>query len=144
MRKTILLLALLPLLMVFGCGGPDNRAEVTGTVRFNGEPLPTGTISFVPTEGNSGPSSGGIITDGKYQVPRAKGVTVGKNKVSIYSTVKSGRKITQDQYRGGKDLMDEWVQVIPSKYNVQSEIICTVQPGSNQLDFDLKGKPTGQ
>ena len=139
MRLISILLAMV-LLAILGCGGPDNRAEISGTVRFNGELLPDGSISFAPTEGNSGPSSGGVITDGKYQVPPAKGVAIGKNKVSIRRTVKTGRKININ--RGVP--MDEWVQVIPSKYNDQSEIVCTVQRGSNQLDFDLKGKPTGQ
>ena len=135
MRTTILLLVLLPLL--FGCGGPDNRAEVSGTVRLNGTPLATGSISFVPTEGTEGPSSGGEITNGKYRVFRAKGVAVGKNRVSIRSVAKTGRKVAD---RHG-ELEDEKVQVVPRKYNDVSEIVCTVQPGSNQLDFDLKVTP---
>ena len=30
--------------------------------------------------------------------------------------------------------------MIPPKYNDQSEIVCDVKPGSNQLDFDLQGR----
>jgi hypothetical protein len=140
MHKTIFLLTLLPLLTVFGCGGPDNRAEISGTVRLNGTPLATGSISFVPTEGTTGPSSGGLITDGKYHVPRAKGVAVGKNRVSILSVMKTGRRIAD--LRG--ELEDEKVQVVPRKYNEESELICTVKSGSNQLDFDLQGPPPGK
>jgi hypothetical protein len=140
MRTTILLLVLLPLLTAFGCGGPDNRAEVSGTVRLNGQPVASGSISFVPTDGNTGPSSGGVIADGKYSVPQAKGVAVGKNRVSILSTVKTGRKINI----GRDGLEDEWLQVVPAKYNDQSELVRDVKSGSNQLDFDLKGSPPGK
>jgi hypothetical protein len=136
-EKTILPLMLLALLNILGCGGPDKRAEVSGTVRLNGQPLASGSIAFVPTVGNTGPSSGGVITDGRYSVPRTKGVAIGKNRVSILSTVKTGRKIDI----GRSDLQDEWLQVVPAKYNEQSEIVCDIKPGSNQQDFDLKGEP---
>jgi hypothetical protein len=130
MRTTIFLL----LLMVCGCGGPDNRAEISGTVRFNGQPLATGSISFVPTGEKSGPTSGALIADGKYHVPRAKGAALGENRVMICSVAATGRKIVS----GHGDLVDERRQVIPAKYNDASELVRTVQPGSNQLDFDLK------
>jgi hypothetical protein len=136
MRATSVLLAVLPLLVMSGCGGPDNRAEVSGSISFNGQPLASGSISFVPAEGNKGPSSGGSIVDGRYSVPRAKGVALGKNRVSILSPVKTGRKI---EFGGGR-VEDEWVQSIPAKYNEQSELVREIQPGSNRLDFELYAK----
>ena len=36
------------------------------------------------------------------------------------------------------------VLLVSRKYNDASEIVCTVQPGSNQLDFDLEGNPPGK
>ena len=137
MRTAILLLASLPLPMFFGCGGPSDRVELGGTVRLNGQPLPTGSIAFYPADGQ-GPASGGTIAGGKYYVPAAKGVAVGKNRVSILCTMKSGRKVN---YGRGLSLEDEWVEVVPPKYNDQSEIICTIKPGSSPLDFDLKADP---
>jgi hypothetical protein len=136
-RGSILALAMLPMLTLFGCGGPNNRAAISGTVRLNGQPLANGSISFVPAEGNVGPSSGGIITDGKYAVSQARGVAVGKNRVGIRSMVKTGRKINI----GRGSLEDEWQQVVPAKYNEQSELVHDVPPGSMRLDFDLKGEP---
>ena len=135
MRIAFLLLALSVCFVLSGCGGPDNRAKVSGTVTLNGEPLATGSISFVPAEGNTGPSSGGAIADGKYSVPGDKGVAIGKNRVSIKSSKKTGRKINI----GRDGLEDEWVQAIPAKYNKQSEIVRDIQPGSNRLDFNLEG-----
>jgi hypothetical protein len=124
------------LLMLMGCGGPDKRAEIRGMVRLDGKPLATGTISFTPTEANPGPSSGGTIADGEYVVPRSQGVAIGTNTVRIRSTQPTGRKT---MLRPG-EMIDEWKQIIPPKYNDLSEIVCTVGPGSNQVDFDLESK----
>jgi hypothetical protein len=124
------------LLAAIGCGGSDRRAEIRGTVLLDGKPLPTGTISFTPTEANPGPSSGGAIVDGEYVVSESQGVTVGTNKVVIRSTQPTGRKT---MLRPG-EMIDEWKQIIPPKYNDMSEIVCTVKRGENRIDFDLKSK----
>jgi len=54
---------------VAGCGrsGPV-RFEVCGSVRFNGQPLPRGTIRFEPdaSKGNRGPVGIASIVDGAY------------------------------------------------------------------------------
>lgn len=134
MRAIVLLLTAAALATASGCGGSVNRAEVGGKVSLDGKPLPTGTISFIPTETNQGPSSGGAIINGEYIVPESQGVAIGTNKVRIRSTQPTGRKIV---HRPG-EMIDEWKQIIPAKYNDASEIVCTVATGSNRLDFDLK------
>jgi hypothetical protein len=133
MRTTISLL----LLMVCGCGGPDNRAEVSGTVRVNGQPLDHGSITFRPTDGNDGPTAGAGITGGQFRVDRAKGAAVGKNRVVIQCTIKTGRQIT-----GGRGMTEEQkIEVIPARYNNNSELVRDVKPGASQLDFDLQVTP---
>jgi hypothetical protein len=122
---------------VIGCGKSENRAEISGTVRVNGKLLSSGAISFRPTEGTEGPSSGAPIADGKYHVPRTMGVAIGKNQVCIISPTPTGRKID----RGGGLMVDEGVQTIPPKYNYSTELVCKVQAKSNELDFDLKVDP---
>ncbi len=136
MRTISLFLAAAILLTAIGCGGSDRRAEIRGAVRLDGKPLPTGSISFIPTDANRGPSSGGAIVDGEYLVPQSQGATIGANKVQIRSTQPTGRKI---QHRPG-EMIDQWKQIVPAKYNDATEIVCTVEPGSNQMDFDLKSK----
>jgi hypothetical protein len=37
------------------------------------------------------------------------------------------------------ELVNEEVSVIPQEYNTRSSLIREVSPGSNVLDFDLKG-----
>jgi hypothetical protein len=132
----IFIVVLLVLPVISGCGEPQNRTEVSGTIRVNGKPLPEGSIAFRPTDGNEGPSSGGEIVNGAYYVARAKGAATGKNLVLIRSAASTGRKVE----RFGR-LEDERTQVIPPKYNERSEIVRDLQPGSNQLDFDLKVAP---
>lgn len=55
--------------VLVGCGrsGPV-RFDVRGTVRFNGQPLPRGTIRFEPdaSKGNRGPVGIASIVDGAY------------------------------------------------------------------------------
>jgi hypothetical protein len=64
-----------------GCGGPA-RTEVTGQVKYNGQPIDRkGTISFLGADGV--PISAEIDTSGNYH---ASGVCLGENKVSVVYT----------------------------------------------------------
>jgi hypothetical protein len=76
-RRTACFAALLVFLGgVTGCGG---KGTVTGTVTGpDGQPLPVGRITFLPTGGQPGAS--GEIQDGKYKV---ENVPTGENKVGV-------------------------------------------------------------
>ncbi|MEW4564447.1 hypothetical protein AB1K70_18045 [Bremerella sp. JC770] len=71
-----------------GCGlnadGPS-RYEVSGTVTFDGQPLPYGEITFAPdgSRGNQGPGAVVPIENGVYHVDAKKGVIGGPHVVSI-------------------------------------------------------------
>ena len=54
---------------ITGCG--SGKAEVSGVVLFNGQPLPFGTIQFLGPDGI--PCSGRIQADGTYSVQAAVG-----------------------------------------------------------------------
>ncbi len=73
-------------LCLVGCGseGPD-RYKVTGTVTYNGQPVPVGEVVFEPdaSQGNSGPGSVAQIKDGKYQTEPGMGVMGGAYIVRI-------------------------------------------------------------
>ena len=45
-----------------------------------------GTISFTPTDGNQGPSAGGNIDNGEYEIPKKLGPVLGMNLVTITGT----------------------------------------------------------
>lgn len=56
--------------MVSGCGGASGpeRYELSGTVQFQGKPVPAGQIVFEPdsSKGNVGPQGMAEIREGKY------------------------------------------------------------------------------
>jgi hypothetical protein len=57
------------LLAAAGCGkGAVNKAQLSGTVTFNGKPVPAGYISFMPdaNAGGKGPVKVAQIKDGVY------------------------------------------------------------------------------
>jgi hypothetical protein len=66
------------LLLLAGC---SSKGTVSGTVTFQGKPLPSGNVMFVPEHG---PAVSGIIDDGKYTVEK---VPVGPAKIAITSAV---------------------------------------------------------
>lgn len=70
-----------------GCGGGPKTYRVSGTVTFNGQPVPMGKIYFDPdtAAGGSGPSGFADIVDGKFDTSAAngKGVAGGPTVVRI-------------------------------------------------------------
>jgi hypothetical protein len=118
----LLLLALLT--AAAGCGRPGT-AEVTGTVRFNGQTVEDGDIVFLPADGKA--PEVGKIKDGKFQL-RAK---PGKNKVQIRAArPKPGKP---DPIMGATK-----VGYIPAKYNTSTTLETNVSTGQkNELSFDL-------
>lgn len=132
-----LLLSTLLLALVTGCSqSAPNRVIVEGRVSYNDEPVANGQISFIPTEANPGPVSGGPIKDGKYVAQARGGVPLGKHRVEItaYRPMKStggpvGEGLPAEQY-------------LPSQFNQRSELTALVEPAPNPktLDFDLKSR----
>jgi hypothetical protein len=123
--------------LCFGCGTSD-RASVDGVVTVGGAKLESGTITFIPTNGNKGPSAGGTIENGKYRIESDKGPMVGENKVAILGRKKTGRKVPVP---GTENLMmDEMVEVVPPRYHSGDALKSTIKPGKNTLDFQLDAK----
>lgn len=131
---------LLPILFTLGCSsgnGPD-RAQVKGEVKVDGVPLEKGSIDFFPVDGTQGPSAGGVIENGKYDVARGKGPAVGRNRIEIHGVKKTGRKVPDHMAPG--TMRDETVEAVPADFNTNSTLVREIAPGSNVVDFnDLKG-----
>jgi hypothetical protein len=68
------------LLLAAGCGSSGGLTEVTGTVRFQGRPLPSGSVTFVGADGARSHSA--INETGEYRV---QGVARGKARISVVS-----------------------------------------------------------
>ena len=139
-RLVILLLPPLLLLSpMLGCGRPGpQRAVVSGTVVYRGEPIADGMIRFVPLEAGAGPMAGALIKDSKYEVNALGGVPVGRCRVEI----KSLRAVAAQPTARPKGLdmfRDLTVQYIPDKYNNNSTLEVMIPPESAvEQNFDLK------
>ena len=113
---------------IVGCQKNDGLCSVEGTVTLDGAPLAEGTINFGPMAGSHGTATGAKITDGKYSARASAGEMV--------VTVRSQKRETVQDPDHGE--MITATEIIPEKYNQQSELKATIQPGKNTFDFDLK------
>lgn len=72
-------------LLLGGCYSGDSFVHLTGTVTYNGKPVPAGTLTFSPdtSQGNSGHGSMAVIRDGKYSTRESLGLVGGPHVVRI-------------------------------------------------------------
>lgn len=71
-----------------GCGRRDSgpaRYTLSGTVTFDGKPVPHGTISIAPdtSRGNSGPGAFAQIDSGRYQTTAGTGTVGGPHILAV-------------------------------------------------------------
>lgn len=133
MKKPILSLALLALACgLVGCSD-GNVGTVTGTVHLDGKPLEGAMVTFYPQVAGSdafdsaGTSQGLTDANGEYELilsRDAKGAMVGEHVVYI-----------ETQEEGGGDYGAGRKEMVPKRYNSESELKVTVEPGHNTLDF---------
>lgn len=122
--------------LVTGCG--DGKVQVRGTVLFEGTPVEEGMIAFEPTDGK-GPTTGGPIVGGSYDLKDKAASTVGEKIVRIVAVRKTGRKIPAGSPAPPGTMVDEMIQCIPKEFNDHSTMKVQVTAGkANILDFDLK------
>ena len=121
-----------------GCGkGSLERATVSGTVTYQGQPIQAGQIRFMPTRESPVPMSGCYIVDGKYRAEAKGGVPVGTYKVEILAWRSSGGPAqASDGLVVGRTRGE---QFLPGKFNKNSTLEITVEPGSSPItkNFDL-------
>jgi hypothetical protein len=111
--------------------GREAAVTVSGMVRLNGQPLPTGSIRYFPVEGTAGSDGGAVIEEGKYRIP--KGLRAGKYKIEIRGLrFPPGQKMP-DMIAGELIPMQK-----PIAFADADNLIREIIPGGNTLDFDLK------
>lgn len=127
------LVFLAAMLVTGGCGGPDGRQAIEGTVTFDGKPLEKGQITFTPQAGTNGPTAGAEIVDGKFSVPAAGGPFAGRFRVEITASRPGSQKVT-DRFTGKP--VNSFEQFIPKKYNTESQLDADVKAGAtNRFEF---------
>jgi len=116
------------LTLAIGCSSKPEMAQVSGTVKFKGQPVPAGWISFTPEPGK-GSVRVGYIKDGVYGSAKEveRGVFPGHNQIIIAGF--DGKKIPL------------WVQG-KQIFNPVNDTL-DVRPGTMTKDFvipDLAGQ----
>ena len=120
--------------LVVGCSDSD-RQSIEGTVTLDGQPLPSGSIIFVPQPGTESPTAGGKIEDGKFSVSSQKGIFAGEFGVQITATRPTGKK-SRDPRTGV--VMEDHEQYLPARYNTASELKVEVRAGApNRFEFPM-------
>jgi hypothetical protein len=116
-----------------GCTSDNSQGTVTGKVTLDGQPLKTGLIRFVPADGQSA-TADATVTDGDFSA----NVPVGEKRVQITAPKVVGqRKMYQTADSPMVDIIEE---LLPGRYNVRSDLTATVEPGRQQLTFELTSK----
>lgn len=115
-----------------GCSS-DKSSTVTGEVLVDGKPLKEGIIRFVPADGKS-QTADAPIADGKYSAK----VPPGDKKVEISAPKVVGKKKMYDT--PDSPVVDEIVELLPARYNTNTELTMKVENGSQEKKFELKGK----
>jgi hypothetical protein len=119
------------LALVFGCSTGPATGTVNGEVTFAGQPIQEGRITFVPVDGQ-GPTAGAPIVDGKFS---ATGVPVTKMKVQINGNKKTGKK---NRAFPNSPEIDEVVELLPSRFHAESDLVLDVKKGPQDVRYDLK------
>lgn len=131
---------------LLGCGGGagiDPQLQViSGTVTLDGAPLDQGSIQFYSDSPQSHSMvSSTTIRRGEFQLEQKGGLPPGLYKAAI-SSVKS----SPDQANSTGDKMDAVataVEIIPRKYNTDTELTCEIVPGKpTVVHFELNSDKT--
>jgi hypothetical protein len=129
-RRQLSLVLCLGLLLGCGGGPPRPVAPVSGKVTFNGEPLPTGTLIFMPQAGGP-PATGAIGNDGSYKLTTFSdddGAVPGTHTVMISALKENGDFSPQ-------------TELLPQKFGTEkSGLTAEIKADENNVvDFKLEG-----
>lgn len=123
--------SLVLLLAAFACGCGAAAGDVHGKVSLAGEPVDDGVISFQPEKETPGPSVGGRIVDGEYEV---QGLVPGTYRVEVRCWVTTNKTVN-----GPFGPTKERLNVIPKRYwGEATQLRSEVHAGANAVDFALQ------
>ena len=143
-RAFCVLFVLVGLVMLVGCG-PDRPAttKVSGRVTYQGKPVVTGQIMFIPAHGR--PAIASIGEDGSYTLTtfdKGDGAAIGKYSVTINATrTIGGPTATSLEEEGRMPSEPPRVErLVPEKYSQRqtSPLKAEVKEGDNVINFDLE------
>ena len=124
---------------ISGCAEPLERPKtfpVAGKVTYKGQPVPRGTITFQPDQGQA--SVGEIQPDGTYRLTTfvpGDGALPGHHRVLVIASTADTTKMPRSS--------PGWTPpkaLVPKKYNTldTSRLQATVSPDGAKIDFKLE------
>ncbi|QDT67500.1 hypothetical protein MalM25_03990 [Planctomycetes bacterium MalM25] len=120
------------LVLMAGCG---SSVSVSGVVEYAGEPVEQGVIQLQPEEGRPVSTA---VDQGSYRFDNGKGLKAGAYRVRLFSQKATGRWQRNPDKPGSKeDRIQEVAEVLPAKYNYQTELGVVLETGQNEHDFKL-------
>ena len=140
LRLKVICFFLLPW-AVTACSDGTGGTRVHGVVTYDGEAVQEGDIRLFPTAGSAGPTMGGAIRHGKFDVPADQGPRAGGTyRVEINGLKKTGEKV-KVHYQS--DPVEEKANYIPDVYNRASklQIKVSAKASENKYDFHLAPVP---
>jgi hypothetical protein len=120
---------ILGIILLSGCGEPE--ATVSGTVKYQGKPLPSGTVTFIGKDNKVGTSS--IDSQGRYSIAKAP---IGE----VTITVSTPPQMPKMPTPAGAPVMPTTETIpIPKKYSTAAEspLKYTVKPGPQEYLIEL-------
>ncbi len=119
------------MIALLGCA--DGKATVSGAVTFDGQPVSSGSVTFVKNDGQL-VREGAVIHDGAFRATLPPG---------NYQVELSARKVVGKQKQKGFDGKDEeielTVELFPARYNINTTLTAKIGPGANTLNFNAQG-----
>ena len=134
-------------LLIAGCGGggnPQGRLPFSGNVTLDGQALKGGYLILEPKSGQK-TQSGGMIHEGRFEVPQNKGAAPGLYAVAIYSgdttQPPSGVSPGTPEYEVAMKKVKTRGEQVPTKYNTKTTLTAELKvDGENEFTFDLTTK----
>ena len=124
-----------------GCGSRPKTVRAWGEVRWQGTPVEEGVIVLFPIDGTAGPSTGGSIAAGRYDVPRAKGPRAGGiYRVEITANGKERLYNPNASPTASDTPIPVRDQILPPRFNTASTLRAEIAPNadSHRQDFLLQ------
>ena len=118
---------------LLGCSMDAN--SVSGRVTLDGEPLPDAIVQFIPEGGEGRIALGRTDNNGEYRLKSSRNITdVAPGSYLVEIT-------TSDLAEGDGDEGEGMTrELVPKRFNKQSDVIKEIKAGANKIDFDLPSK----
>ena len=132
MNKIVSCVLLTVIASATGCSTGD-MGSVSGTVTLDGKPLDRALVRFTPVNGDRG-SIAQTDKDGNYSLQyslQKSGARVGEHTVTITTAAEP----VPDEDTG--EYLPARAELLPTKYNVETELKATVKAGRNTFDWEL-------